>query len=128
LRPTWPVTWATLATLKWRLGEIDQDLIEYLKQANKYGNTTLAVREAWLDIGLYLYLNKSPYTAQIMKGLREHFEFMIRDSHKSNSYAIKYSAINIIKRHNAQRIACKWLRTYDFDTTWHQQQLCKKQK
>ncbi len=120
LRPTWPVTWATLAILKWRLNEIDQSLVDYLKLADKYGPHTLAVQQAWLDVGFFLYKNKSPYTVQIIKGLRHHLNLMLKDSRIN----VRKSAIAIIKRHNAQKQACNWLSTYDFDTTWHKANLC----
>lgn len=120
LRPTWPVTWATLAILKWRLNEIDQSLIDYLQQADKFGQHTLDVHNAWVDVGFYLYMNKSPYTVQIMKKLRVHLELMLKDDRMS----IRQSAVNIIKRHNAQRQVCKWLASYKFDTVWHQTKLC----
>ena len=120
LRPTWPVTWATLAILKWRLNEIDQSLVDYLKLAHRYGKHTLDVHHAWVDVGFYLYKSKSPYTVQIIKDLRYHLELMLKDER----ITVRKSAIKIIKRHNAQRQACNWLANYAFDTTWHQAKLC----
>ena len=122
LRPTWPVTWTTLAILKWRLNEIDQSLVDYLKQADKFGQHSLGVHRAWVDVGFYLYKSKSPYTMQIIKGLRRHLRLMMKDSRIS----VRRSAIAMIKRHNAEKQACNWLSTYDFDTTWHKARLCKK--
>lgn len=120
LRPTWPVTWATLAILKWRLNEIDQSLIDYLKQADKYGANTLDVHHAWVDIGFYLYKSKSPYTVQIITGLRRHLKLMLKDERNT----VRKSAIAMIERHHAQKQACNWLSTYSFDTTWHKAALC----
>jgi len=124
LRPTWPVTWATLAILKWRLHEIDQSLVDYLKQADKYGSNTLDVHHAWVDVGLFLYRNKSPYTVQIIKGLRRHLKLMLQD----NRITVRKAAVAMVKRHNAQKQACNWLSTYDFDTTWHKAALCRLSK
>jgi tetratricopeptide (TPR) repeat protein len=120
LRPTWPVTWATLAILKWRLEEIDQQLIDYLIQADKYGPNTLEVHQAWLEIGLYLYRNKSPHTVKVIKGTRKHLELMLKDIRPS----VRESAVMIIKRQNAQRFACNWILNYTFDTSWAQKNLC----
>lgn len=120
LRPTWPVTWATLAILKWRLAEIDQQLIDYLIQADKYGPNTLEVHQAWLEIGLYLYQSKSPYTVKIIQGLRKHLALMLKDIRPS----VRMSAVMIIKRQNAQRFACNWILNYTFDTRWAQKKLC----
>ncbi|MBU2892255.1 VpsP family polysaccharide biosynthesis protein [Colwellia sp. D2M02] len=120
LRPTWPVTWATLAILKWRLNEIDQELINYLHQADKYGSNIIEVHQAWVDIGFYLYQNKSPYTAQIMSGLRRHLQLMLQDKQPW----VRRSAISIIKRHHKEALVCKWLLTYSFDTSEQQRAIC----
>jgi tetratricopeptide (TPR) repeat protein len=122
LRPTWSVTWANLAILKWRLNEIDQALIDYLMQAEKFGKNTVDVQKSWVEVGLFLYQNKSKYTPQIMTGLRSHLQFMLQD----HRVKIRRSAINIVKRHGAERLVCKWIRTYDFDTTSQQKALCNK--
>jgi hypothetical protein len=124
LRPTWAVTWANLAVLKWRLNEIDQTLINYLIQANKYGKNVTEVRKIWVDVGLFLYQNKSPYSSQVIRGLRQHLKLMLQD----DRVQIRKSAVSIVKRHNAERFVCKWIRTYSFDTTWQQKALCKLNK
>ena len=121
LRPTWPVTWATLAILKWRLGEIDQQLINYLQQADKYGPYVLEVHQTWLEIGFYLYQSKSQYSVQVSKGLRKHLKQMLRQPNSP----FAHSAIAIIKRHNAERLACRWLNSYDFDTEKQKSMLCR---
>lgn len=120
LRPTWPVTWATLAILKWRLGEIDQELIDYLKQADKYGPYVMEVHQAWLEIGFYLYQNKSQYTVQVIKGLRIHLKEMLKQANSP----FAHSAIIIIKRHKVEQLACRWLNSYDFDTQQQKSMLC----
>ncbi len=109
LRPAWPTTWATLAILKWRLNEIDQDLIDYLFQADKFGPNVDDVHNAWLDIGFYLYKTKSHFTIQIIKKLRLHLNRVAKNNRPSNTS----KAISIIKRHNAQRLACAWLSNYN---------------
>ncbi len=105
LRPTWPTTWASLALLKWRLNEMDQELIHYLIQADKFGANMDDVHNAWLDIGLYLYKSKSQYTVQIIKKLRSHLKTIASNSRPF----YRNKAISIIKRHNAQKQACMWL-------------------
>lgn len=121
LRPTWPVTWATLAILKWRLGEIDQQLIDYLQQADKYGPYVQEVHQTWLEIGFYLYQNKSQYSVQVIKGLRKHLKEMLREP--GSPFA--HSAIAIIKRHKAERLACSWLTSFDYDTERQKGMLCR---
>ena len=121
LRPTWPVTWATLAVLKWRLEEIDQEMIDFLKQADKYGQHTEEVSRAWLDVGFYIYKRKSIYTPQIIKGLRKHLKLSMADKRPE----IRRSTLSIVKRHNAELLLCSWSSNYDFDTTWFNKALCQ---
>ncbi len=117
-RPTWPVTWATLAILKWRLGELDQDMIDYLVQANKFGPNKPEVHEAWLEIGLFLYQQKSPLTSQIIHGLRKHLHLMLQSRSNRNK------AIQIIKRHHAQQITCRWINSYQITPSASIKRLC----
>jgi len=121
LRPTWPVTWATLAILKWRLGEIDQQLIDYLFQADKFGQHTAEVNQAWLEVGFYLYKNKSTFTAKIVGGLRKHLEITFNDSRPDS----RKLAIDIIKRHHAERLACSWLYKNEKFISYYKAKICK---
>jgi len=121
LRPTWPVTWATLAVLKWRLEEIDQEMIDFLKQADKYGQHTSEVSRAWLDVGFYIYKSKSRYTAQIINGLRKHLKLSMADTRQE----IRESTLSIVKRHNAELLLCSWSINYNFDKAWYDKKLCK---
>lgn len=120
-RPTWPVTWATLAILKWRLGEIDQQLIDFLFQADKWGQHTPEVNQAWLEVGFYLYQSKSVFTVQIVKGLRKHLQIIFTDLRVDS----KKNAIDIIKRHNAQRYACSWLFNNENFVAEYKAKICK---
>lgn len=124
LRPTWPVTWATLAILKWRLEEIDQEMVDFLKQADKYGQHTEEVSRAWLDVGFYLYKHKSIYTPQIIDGLRKHLKISMADKRQE----IRQSTMSIVKRHNAELLLCSWSINYDFDTRWYNNFLCQNNK
>ena len=121
LRPTWPVTWATLAVLKWRLGETDQEMVDYLYQADKYGQHSPEVSRAWLDVGFHIYKSKSIYSKNILKDLRKHLELSLAD----NQSKVRRSTLSMIKRHNAEKLVCSWLINYTFDTRWYQKQVCK---
>lgn len=123
-RPTWPVTWATLAILKWRLEEIDQEMIDFLQQADKYGQHTDEVSQAWLEVGFYVYKTKSVYTPQIIKGLRKHLKLSMLDKRQE----IRQSTFSIVKRHNAGLLLCSWSANYDFDTTWYDKNFCQNKK
>jgi hypothetical protein len=47
---------------------------------------------------------------------------------KDKRITVRRSAIAIIKRHNAEKQACNWLSTYQFDTAWHKANLCQLNK
>jgi len=121
LRPTWPVTWSALAVLKWRLEEIDQEMIDFLMQADKFGQYTEVVSRAWLDVGFYIYKNKSTYSPQIIKGLRKHLKLSMAD----NRQKIRQSTLAIVKRHNAELLLCSWSINYSFDISWYDKALCQ---
>jgi len=121
LRPTWPVTWSALAVLKWRLEEIDQEMIDFLEQADKFGQNTEVVHRAWLDVGFYIYKSKSIYSPQIITGLRKHLKLSMADTRRK----IRRSTLAIVKRHNAELLLCSWSSNYSFDTSWYDKALCQ---
>lgn len=121
LRPTWPVTWSALAVLKWRLEEIDQEMVDFLMQADKFGQYTEVVNRAWLDVGFYIYKNKSIYSPQIINGLRKHLKLSMAD----NRQKIRQSTLAIVKRHNVELLLCSWSINYSFDTSWYDKALCQ---
>lgn len=120
LRPTWPGTWATLAILKWRLNEIDQQLIDYLLLADKFGEHNEQVQDAWLEVGFYLYKSKSRYTAKIIKGLRKHLRSMIEDTRSDRNYTAK----QIIERHKVESLACNWITSFNLESRQKVSQVC----
>ncbi|WP_448212796.1 VpsP family polysaccharide biosynthesis protein [Colwellia sp. MEBiC06753] len=105
LRPTWPVTWATLAILKWRLEEIDQQLLEYLTRANQFGPARLEVHEAWIEIGFHLYRTRHPLTAKVITAVRSHLNAMLSSTDPER----RQSAIHIIERHAMFKQVCSWI-------------------
>ena len=121
LRPTWPGTWATLAILKWRLGEIDQQFVDFLLQADKFGQHIPEVNQAWLEIGFYLYQSENKLSVQIIKGLKKHLNIMFNDLRPGS----KKLAMDIIKRHNAQKYACSWLNNNENFVGNYKSKICK---
>ena len=51
-RPSWPVTWANLAYIKWLKGEFDEDFTRYITNADSLGSTTPEVHLSLATIGL----------------------------------------------------------------------------
>ncbi|MGL1958252.1 MAG: VpsP family polysaccharide biosynthesis protein [Colwellia sp.] len=110
-RPTWPVTWATLAILKWRLDEIDEEMVNYLNNAYKYGPNRLEVNQAWVDLGFYIYHAKSPFSPKVINGLRLHFKQMAM----GKGHGFRQSLMKIVARHGVEKLACQWISNYNFD-------------
>ncbi len=52
LRPTWPKTWASIALIKFRLLEIDQEYFEAIEQAVKFGPNETFVQLNVAKVGL----------------------------------------------------------------------------
>jgi hypothetical protein len=107
LRPAWPVTWASLAMIKWRLNEFDDEMLNYIVKADELGSQKPEVHAFFAEIGLALYqANHSFYRnirmqtqARVVLGLRN------PDSRPRVEAAIE--------RHQAKRIACIWAKQRD---------------
>ncbi|MFT6909754.1 MAG: hypothetical protein ACJAS1_006481, partial [Oleiphilaceae bacterium] len=65
LRPLWPVTWASLAKVKWRLQEFDDEMLYFLERANTLGPKKAEVNILIADLGLALYVNNHPMLLKI---------------------------------------------------------------
>ncbi|NMP16485.1 hypothetical protein [Thalassotalea sp. Y01] len=66
LRPSWPVTWASLAINKWHLGEFDQEFVRYLLNAYRYGKNHPQVTEVWQYVASAVKQNQQSELSQIM--------------------------------------------------------------
>ena len=55
LRPLWPVTWGSLAMIKWRLQEFDDEMLSYLDMAAKLGPKKPEVHLLYVQLGMALY-------------------------------------------------------------------------
>lgn len=71
LRPMWPVSWANLAMLKWRLQEFDDEMLGYLDKANELGPQSREVHLLFSQLGLTLYKANHPFYININKEVRK---------------------------------------------------------
>ncbi|GLR72873.1 VpsP family polysaccharide biosynthesis protein [Agaribacter marinus] len=102
LRPAWPVTWASLAMVKWRKRQLDEQFSTYLDNANRLGTMKPEVHVAYAKIGLALYLANHPFFNKIrgivikrlMSGLRHP--------------ASRQEILNYIIKYNHMRTVCRW--------------------
>lgn len=104
LRPTWPVTWASLAMLKWRLGEFDQEMLDYLRSAAIFGPSQPEVHVLYTELGLALYQSDHPFFPGISSEVKRRLYLGL--SHPLSAARIKAA----VERNALQGTACQWLK------------------
>jgi hypothetical protein len=121
LRPSWPVTWASLAMIKWRSQEFDDELLGYLDQANKFGPLKPEVHILFSELGLALYKNNHPLLIKIRPLFYQHLALGLRNP---SSRQIVVASIN---QSGLDKQVCRWLRNEPESTIlWVRE--CKLQK
>ncbi|NOZ11098.1 MAG: hypothetical protein GXP09_08690 [Gammaproteobacteria bacterium] len=94
LRPTWPRTWASIATIKFRLLEVDKEYFNAIEQAVKFGPNEIPVQLSVAKVGLATW-TLLPDTTRIavldtvQRGLHHQARYIIR-------LAIQFGRDNII--------------------------------
>jgi hypothetical protein len=119
LRPLWPVTWASLAKLKWRLQEFDDEMLYFLERANTLGPKKAEVNILIADLGLALYVNNHPMLLKIRPMFYQRLAQGVINPYSRD--AVK----NIITYYDTENLVCRWLR----DESWEIKRLipgCKK--
>lgn len=104
LRPLWPVTWASLAMIKWRQQEFDDEMLTYLQRAAKLGPNKPEVHLLYVRLGMALYDNNHPMLQTIRK------EFYHRIALGLRAPQSREKVLALIKRYGAQKRVCRWLR------------------
>nr|WP_136250272.1 VpsP family polysaccharide biosynthesis protein [Ningiella ruwaisensis] len=107
LRPAWPVTWASLALIKWRMQEFDDELLGFLNNADRFGKQTPEVHILFLELGLALYNANHPFYIQIREQVQER---LIKAMENTQS---RTRAREIIKNAQAHETVCNWSRPLD---------------
>lgn len=104
LRPSWPVTWASLAMIKWRSQEFDDEILTYLNQANKFGPLKPEVHILFAELGLALYKNNHPLLLKIRPLFYHHLALGLRNP---SSRPLVVASIN---KSGLDKQVCRWLR------------------
>jgi tetratricopeptide (TPR) repeat protein len=112
LRPLWPVTWASLAKVKWRLQELDDEMLYYLQQAHKLGPKKSEVNILFAGLGLALYKNNHPMLLKIRPMFYQRLAQGL-----INPYSRK-PVKQAIKSYDAERLVCRWLRNEPNAKKW----------
>jgi hypothetical protein len=109
IRPTWPVTWASLANVKWRLKELDGEMLMYLQLADKFGPRKKEVNVFFSELGLALYKANNLFLLNIRGQVKRNITTGLRDS------ASRKMIRAVIKKYDAGMIVCFWLRNEPYD-------------
>lgn len=104
LRPLWPVTWASLAMIKWRQQEFDDEMLTYLQRAAELGPHKPEVHLLYVRLGMALYASNHPMLMTIRK------EFYHRIALGLRAPQSREKVLALIKQYGAQKRVCRWLR------------------
>jgi len=107
MRPTWPVTYASLAMNKWRSNEFDAELVHFLTLANRLGPKKAEVNSLFVEIGLALYQSNHPFYAELRPYLKQRISQGIRNSQS------RTRVLTAIQHYEAQRTVCRWMNKQD---------------
>ncbi|MGQ8365249.1 VpsP family polysaccharide biosynthesis protein [Glaciecola sp. 1036] len=107
LRPSWPVTWASLAMIKWRLQQFDDEMLQYLNNANTLGPVKPEVHRLYVELGLSLYNANHPFFISIRDSVKERLVLGLRNK-ESRPYIIDF-----IQRTKSKKTACRWIADKD---------------
>ncbi|GAB5379927.1 MAG: exopolysaccharide biosynthesis protein VpsP [Aliiglaciecola sp.] len=104
LRPTWPVTWASMAMIKWRLQEFDTEMQFYLSQADKYGPMKPEVHILFVNLGFALYKHNQPMLLDIRQ------TFMNRIALGLRNPSTRFATLQQIQQSGVGSLICRWLK------------------
>lgn len=103
LRPNWSGGWIGLASVKWKLGELDSQFYKYLDTAVSVGPQDAIVHRFIAEFGITMYVNRSVHYAKILKQLRHHLDLGIKNP-LSRKLILK-----LISENSLNEPACRWL-------------------
>lgn len=104
VRPSWPVTWASLAMIKWRFQEFDEELLNYLERADRFGPYKPEVHILFSELGLALYENNHPMLLKIRNKFYNHLALGLRNPRT------RQLIIEKIESRDLEKQVCRWLR------------------
>ncbi len=95
LRPAWPYSWSQISLVKYRMGEIDQELQQAIENATKTGPWELGVQQIIAEVGLGVweeldFAMKKIIVRNIDRGITMQPDLMM----------------NILKKHGQLKMVC----------------------
>ncbi len=108
MRPTWPVTWGSLAMVKWRKQEFDDELLSYLNKADRFGPYTPEIHTLFTQLGLTLYSVNHPFFNSIREQVKERVVLGLK-SHTTSSDLLQF-----LRDTNNLKTACRWVKEEEY--------------
>ncbi len=106
LRPTWAGSWVGLATIKWKLDELDETFYSYLQQAEKFGPQDSLTHMFYAEFGLNMFSLRSIHFVKVEAQLKKHIHLGLLNPISRDA------VLKSISKHNAKQAVCVWLKKY----------------
>jgi hypothetical protein len=107
VRPLWPMTWANLAMVKWRLQEFDEEMQGFLNKANELGPQSVAVHVLFTRLGITLHKAEHPMFSSIGEVMRERIRLGLRNKRS------KEMILSLIESTDSLEEVCRWMALKD---------------
>jgi len=91
---------------KWRLNELDDELVQSLYMLDKYGPYTAATHYVIVDLGLTLITEKTKYAQEIEPLVKKHYQRGL-----SNPQAVK-TLKDITSYYEADELLASWASSF----------------
>ncbi|MBQ4828196.1 VpsP family polysaccharide biosynthesis protein [Alteromonas sp. MMG017] len=104
LRPLWPASWIGLASVKWKLNEVDDTFYQYMNKAAQTGPQDAVVHKFIVEYGLANFSARSPEYINVIQPLKHHMKLGLANPHS------REAIVQSIVRYNAEEPACRWMR------------------
>jgi hypothetical protein len=107
LRPTWPVSYASLSMIKWRLNELDDELLTFVNKADQYGPLKAEVHVFIVEFSLALYSNNHPFYVNVRPLVKDRMRKGLRNKQS------RLRILEAINKLNELETACRWMKEED---------------
>ena len=106
LRPAWAGSWVGLATIKWKLDELDESFYSYLQQAEKFGPQDSLTHIFYAEFGLNMFSIRSIHFVRVKSQLKKHIHLGLLNPLSRNA------VLKSISNHDAKQVVCVWLKKH----------------
>ena len=106
-RPLWPVSWANLAMIKWRMQEFDDEMMTYLQKADTLGSQSHEVDLLFTRLGIALYQSNNPFYTNLRDTVHNRLRASLVDE-RSRVMVLAY-----IESTKSIEVACAWMKQLD---------------